>query len=102
MSTTLSITSRQFAPSTRIESQVHWLHSAAYAPSIRGMVTSSGRGFPGEPQAMPAAREPGRRRAAVDGPDAVPVIHWDPPCRSLKQVAPVSLRALLSDLRWPY
>ena len=46
MSTTLSITSRQFAPSTRIESQVQSVHSAEYAPSIRGIVTCPGGGLP--------------------------------------------------------
>ena len=46
MSTTLSMTSRQFAPSTRIESQVQSVHSADPAPSINGIVTSSGGGLP--------------------------------------------------------
>ena len=46
MSATLSTTSRQFAPSTRIESQVQLVHSAECAPSIRGMVTDAGGGFP--------------------------------------------------------
>ena len=46
MSTTLSITSRQFAPSTRSESQVQSDHSSENAPSIRGIVTCSGGGFP--------------------------------------------------------
>ena len=46
MLTTLSTTSRQFAPSTRIESQVQSLHSLEYAPSIRGIVTCPGGGFP--------------------------------------------------------
>ena len=46
MSTTLSITSRQFAPSTRIESQVQSDHSSENAPSIRGIVTGPGGGLP--------------------------------------------------------
>ena len=46
MSTTLSITSRQFAPSTRIESQVQLVQSGDPAPSIRGIVTSSAGGLP--------------------------------------------------------
>ena len=46
MSATLSMTSRQFAPSTRMESQVQLLHPAEYAPSIRGMVTSGGGALP--------------------------------------------------------
>src|SRR5262245_13395249 len=45
MSTTLSTTSRQFA-STASESQVQFDHSAEYAPSIRGIVTSGGGGLP--------------------------------------------------------
>src|SRR5260370_1059822 len=68
MSTTLSITSLQFAPSTRIESHelgAERLHGVrAGIPERRG-----------EPQAVPAAREPGRRRAGLDGPDPVPVTH---------------------------
>ncbi len=46
MSTTLSMTSRQFAPSTRIESQVQSVHSGEPAPSIAGITTSSGGGLP--------------------------------------------------------
>src|SRR5580704_8366827 len=46
MSTTLSIISRQFAPSTRSESQVQPDHSSENAPSIRGMTTCSGGGLP--------------------------------------------------------
>jgi hypothetical protein len=42
MSTTLSMTSRQLAPSTRIESQVHDVHSGEPKPSIEGIVTESG------------------------------------------------------------
>src|SRR6266567_239843 len=115
ISTTLSITSRQFAPSTRIESQVHDVHSSDPAPSIKGIVTSSAGGFPSRSfqtnswpfrsrvrqarvlaatgtrraygidahrpsgpqrqswngQAMAAAREPGRRRARLDGPNLI-------------------------------
>ena len=46
MSTTLSMTSRQFAPSTRIESQVQSVHSSEEAPSMKGIVTSSGGALP--------------------------------------------------------
>ena len=46
MSTTLSMTSRQFAPSTRMVSQVQRVHSGEPAPSISGMVTSAGGGLP--------------------------------------------------------
>jgi hypothetical protein len=46
MSTTLSITSRQFAPSTRIESQVQSVHSPEPAPEITGITTSAGGGLP--------------------------------------------------------
>ena len=47
MSTTLSMTSRQFAPSTRIESQVHdGPLRADEAPSMTGIVTSSGGALP--------------------------------------------------------
>ena len=46
MSTTLSMTSRQFAPSTRMESHVHDVHSSDEAPSMNGIVTSSGGAFP--------------------------------------------------------
>ena len=64
MSTTLSMTSRQFAPSTRIESQVQSLHSSEYAPSIRGMVTCSAaagslRVVPDEQLPVLLQREPG-------------------------------------------
>ena len=46
MSTTLSMTSRQFAPSTRMESQVQSVHPDVPAPSMNEIVTSSGGAFP--------------------------------------------------------
>ncbi len=46
MSTTLSITSRQFEFWTRIESQVQFDHSGENAPSISGIVTCSGGELP--------------------------------------------------------
>jgi hypothetical protein len=46
MSTTLSMTSRQFAPSISTESQVQLLHSSLNAASTRGITTSSGGGLP--------------------------------------------------------
>ena len=46
MSTTLSMTSRQFAPSTRTESHVQSVQPGENAPSTRGIDTSGGGGPP--------------------------------------------------------
>ena len=46
MSTTLSTISRQFAPSMTVVYQTQSVQSSRVAPSMTGMVTSSGGGLP--------------------------------------------------------